>query len=112
VEKPVIYTDRLVEVLAEGFKLKNYYFPFCAAKFIPFSNIRVLARKTPTLANGQWRLWGSGDLHTWFPLDWFRPRRDAIFFLTLSSQSLEIGFTVEDTEKFIGVLKSRVAVLG
>jgi hypothetical protein len=108
-ELPILYSDQLVEVFADGIRFKTYYFPF-GSKFILFSLVRSWERKPSTLSNGKWRLWGSGDFKTWFPLDWLRPGRDAIFFLTLATQKTRIGFTVENTEKFLAAVKAKVPV--
>jgi hypothetical protein len=109
--KPAIYADRLVEVYADGFKLKNYYLPFGNAKQVLFSQISKLEKKPVTLVNGSWRLGGTGDFQTWFTTDWRRPQRTALFFLTLNSQRVKIVFTVEDAELFLAALKGRVSGL-
>jgi hypothetical protein len=109
-ELPIIYSDELVDVFADGIRFKTYYFPLGQAKFILFSQVRSWEQRPSTLWNGKWRLWGTGDFQTWFPLDWLRPGRDAIFFLTLTTQPTRIGFTVENSDKFLAVLKSKVPV--
>jgi hypothetical protein len=56
---------------------------------------------------GSWRIWGTGDFQTWFPLDGKRPRRDRIFVASLRDTSQRIGFTVEDSQKVAGILEER-----
>jgi len=106
VKENTIYSDSLVKVYENGIRLQNYYFPF-GSKFVEFSDILGLDKKSATLLNGKWRIWGTSDFMSWFPLDWNRPRRDWILFLRLASQRMRIGFTVEDTERFIEIMKSK-----
>jgi hypothetical protein len=105
--KNIIYSDGRVDVYENGIQLKKYYFPTSKAKFVKFSDILTIEKKQPTLMNGKWRCWGSGDFFTWFPLDWKRPARNAIFFLCLATQKIRIGFTVESTESFVKALESK-----
>jgi len=100
------YSDSLVEVSQTGIRFRNYYFPF-GSKFVRFFHILRVTKMRPTLWNGKWRLWGTGDFRTWFPRDWRRPQRSCIFLLRLSTQKTRIGFTVEDPERFVEVVKSR-----
>jgi len=100
------YSDRLVEVSQTGIHFRHYYFPL-GTKFVRFSDILRLERRPPTLRNGKWRLWGTGDCKTWFPKDWKRPQRSCIFLLHLSTQKIRIGFTVENPEKFMEAIRSK-----
>lgn len=101
-----IYSDSLVEVYENGIRFHQYYFPF-GSKFVEFSDILSLGKKSPTLPNGKWRIWGTLDFRSWFPLDWGRSRRSSIFLLRLASQRIRIGFTVENAERFIEIMKSK-----
>jgi len=101
-----IYSDGLVNVYENGIRFRHYYFPF-GSKFVEFSDIISLEKKSPTFLNGKWRIWGTGNFMAWFPLDWNRPRRNSILSLRLASQRTRIGFTVENTERFIEVMKSK-----
>jgi hypothetical protein len=99
------YSDSLVAVSQSRIDIRNYYFPF-GTKSVKFSDILSVEKKPPTLSNGKWRLWGTGDFRTWFSKDWHRPQRSCIFLLSLVTQKIRIGFTVENSEKFIEVIKS------
>ena len=46
----------------------------------------------------------------WFPLDTQRSKRDIIFILHRKNKKIKIGFTVEDSEKVIGLLKDKVTL--
>ncbi len=106
-ENNLIYSDRLADILKDGIRIKKYYFPSLKAKFVKFSDILQIEKKQPTLMNGKWRYWGSGDFITWFPLDWCRPKRNSIFVLRLATQQTRIGLTVENTEAFIDAIESK-----
>ena len=101
-----IYSDRLVKVYENGIRFRNYYFPF-GSRFVEFADILGLEKKSPTFLNGKWRIWGTTNFMVWFPLDWNRPRRNSIFLIRLTSQKIRIGFTVENTERFIEIMESK-----
>lgn len=105
-DEELIYSDSLVQVSQTGIQFRSYYFPF-GTKFVRFSDILSVTKKPSTLSNGKWRLWGTGDFRTWFPMDWRRPQRDFIFLLHLATQKTRIGFTVEDSERFTEVVRSK-----
>ncbi|MDK2826065.1 hypothetical protein SAMN04488589_2494 [Methanolobus vulcani] len=106
-ENNLIYSDKLVDVDDKGIRLKKYYFPLGQAKFVKFQDIFKMEKRQATLTTGKWRIWGSGNLMTWFPLDWLRPKRDIIFFIQMATQSTRIGFTVENTKAFIEAVESK-----
>jgi hypothetical protein len=92
------YSDALVEIGDDAIRLKGYYFPF-GSKRVRFAEIAEVVVEKPTLINGKWRIWGSGNLRTWFPMDWKRPWRDTIFIIKLVSRWRRIGFTVQDSKR-------------
>ncbi|MEZ5333858.1 MAG: hypothetical protein R2741_00730 [Methanolobus sp.] len=106
-EKDLIYSDKLVEVEENGIFLKKYYFPLGTSKFVKFPDILKMEKRPATFSNGQWRIWGTGDFMTWFPLDWHRPDRELIFLIQLSTQKTRIGFTVEESKAFIEAVESK-----
>lgn len=104
-----VYKDKLVQLFSNRIVLKNYYFPFGAGRTVPLLEIGNVEILTPTILTGKYRIWGSGNLTTWFPLDSGRNRREKIFLLTLSTQKVKIGFTVEDTPLFeLGLKKTKI----
>ena len=103
----IIYSDKLVDVIDNGIRIKEYYFPSARAKFIKFSEIKKISKQQPTLKNGKWRYWGTGDFVTWFPSDWNRSKREYIFLMRLTSQRIRIGFTVENSKAFIEAIESK-----
>jgi hypothetical protein len=102
-----LYNDRLIAITDQGIVFHRYYFPFGGDRHVPFSDIESIQLRPPSLLGGSWRLWGSGDFRTWFPQDFARPSRDRIFLLCLRGRFRRIGFTVEDSQKVIEILKER-----
>ena len=103
----IIYQDKLVEISNDSILLKNYYFPSQKPKEILFDSIKNVKVKMPTFATGKWRFQGTGDFHTWFPLDNKRNIRDKIFFISLKDKWIQIGFTVEDSEAVQNIFKAK-----
>jgi hypothetical protein len=89
-----IYKDKLVEIAEHGLTFRRYYFPF-GDRYVPFDEFDKIEVTDPSLSDGSWRLWGTSDFQTWFPLDTRRPARDRIFVGLLRGKSRRIGFTVE-----------------
>ena len=103
----VVYEDKLVKVFPDSIQLKNYYLLSIGSRTIPFGQIRTITVEKPTLFTGKWRLQGSGDLRTWFPLDAERPKRDKVFLVTLLNKRTRIGFTVEHSDEVFQILKEK-----
>ena len=102
-----LYKDKLIEVSDQEIVFHRYYFPFGGNKHVPLSQIENVQVRQPSVFGGSWRIWGSSDFQTWFPLDVSRPSRDQIFVAFLRDSSRRIGFTVEDSKKVASVLKGR-----
>lgn len=98
-----LYADNLVRLTERELIFRHYYFPF-GAKRLPLSSIRDVQSLKRTLRHGSWRIWGTGDFRTWFPLDLKRPSRETIFLIRLRHQQRQIGFTVEDSTRFTAAL--------
>ncbi|MBA3038076.1 MAG: hypothetical protein FP814_16500 [Desulfobacterium sp.] len=90
------YSDKLVSITNEEIILEHYYFPTGKKKVVRLDNIERIAVEKPTIRNGKWRLHGTGNFKTWYPMDYSRYKRDRIFFVMLKDQWVNIGFTVED----------------
>ncbi|HEY3854607.1 MAG TPA: hypothetical protein VGO67_09460 [Verrucomicrobiae bacterium] len=102
-----LYNDSLVEVTDQEIVFHRYSFPFASDKRVPLTEIESVEARWPSALGGSWRIWGSSDFRTWFPLDAKRPGRDRIFIATLRNKFRRIGFTVEDSRKLEEVLKER-----
>jgi len=101
------YSDKLISITDEEIIFEDYYFPILKKKVVQFSNIEHIVVEKPTIWNGKWRLQGTGNFKTWYPLDGSRHKRDRIFFATLKNQWVNIGFTVEDSERVERILKDK-----
>jgi hypothetical protein len=101
------YKDSLVEVSDDGMVFHRYYFPLGGDKHVPLNRIESVKVGRNSFFGGKWRIWGTGDFRTWFPEDWGRPGRDRVFFASLRDSYRRIGFTVENSENLIAVLKTR-----
>ncbi len=101
-----IYADKLIEITENSILFKSYYFPF-GSKRMELSDIDYVEVTKPTLLSGKWRIHGSGDFRTWFARDLKRPKRDRLFIIHLRNRWRRIGFTVEDSNRLINVLKDR-----
>src|SRR4051794_3513578 len=93
-----VYKDSLIEITDDGLKLHHYYFPY-GDRNIAFDELEKVEVLSPSICAGKWRIWGSGDLKTWFPLDCKRPARDRIFIGHLRGKTKRIGFTVEKSDE-------------
>ena len=102
-----LYKDGLVEITDQEVIFHRYYFPFGGDKHVPLSQIESVEVRPPSFLGGSWRIWGSSDLRTWFPLDGARPSRDRIFITHLRGRSHRICFTVERSKEVAEILRQR-----
>ena len=100
------YKDKLIEISDEAVTFRRYYIPF-GNRRVSFDQIERVNVGPPSGRAVSWRLFGTSDARTWFPLDWKRPTRDKIFVAFLRGSWGRIGFTVEDSRKVAGVLRER-----
>lgn len=107
----VIYKDKLVTITKNEIIFHNYYFPTGKEKIVEFKNLKYVSVEKPTIRNGKWRLHGTGNFKVWFPEDYNRPKRDRIFIATLTTQWINIGFTVEDGDTVENLLISKNLVI-
>ncbi len=102
----VLYEDGLVSITEDAVTFRNYYLNG-RSRTVGFTDVREIVVKKPTVWNGKWRIWGTGTLKTWFPLDNDRPRRDRLFVMKLKTQWMNIGFTARDGEQVETILRQR-----
>lgn len=104
----ILYQDRLVSISGDSITFHRYSFPlFLSDRQVFFRDIVCIDVKKTAIGSGKWRIAGSGDFQTWFPLDMDRPSRDKTFYATLKGQWWKIGFTVENSSRVISVLKEK-----
>jgi hypothetical protein len=102
----VLYEDRLVRITGDSITFQNYSL-FLRPRTVCFADIDHIDVKTSRLGTGKYRMWGSGDFSTWFPLDANRSSRDRIFHLSLKTLGMNIGFTVEHPLEVTGILQKK-----
>jgi hypothetical protein len=102
-----LYSDKLVAITGDTITFKHYYYPSGKMKVVSFDNISHIVVMKPTIWSGKWRLHGTGNLKTWYPKDFSRPKRDRIFHATLKNQWVDIGFTVEDGEGVEAIFRQK-----
>lgn len=106
-EKNILYSDRLIEIAENTILFRKYYFPTFSNKVVEFSEVEKIVIENPTIKNGKFRYWGSGDFLHWFPIDFQRSQRDVIYILFRKNKRIRIGFTVEDSKKVTELLKEK-----
>ena len=104
----LLYSDTLIEMTEESILFRNYFFPF-GDKRVSFKDIDTVMAVKPTLRSGKYRYYGTGDFHTWFPPD-VRSSRDRIFIMQLKNKWWRIGFTVQNSQTVLDLLKNRCPV--
>ena len=102
------YSDKLIEISENSILIRNYYFPF-GSKRIFWADIENIVIYQPSLLNGKYRYWGTGDFHTWFPPD-NRLKRDKIFIIKLEKKWWHVGFTVENSQAVINLLRNKCSL--
>ncbi len=101
------YSDKLVTISDTAISFSNYYFPIGGRKVVRFGEIEGIRVEKPTMWTGKWRLQGTGDFRTWFPMDGKRPERDRIFIVSLKDRWSRIGFTAENGARVEELLRSK-----
>jgi hypothetical protein len=107
----IIYKDNLIEITSNAILFKHYYIPGIS-KRVPFEKINSVIIEQPSLSTGKWRIWGTRNFSTWYPLDIFRPKRDRIFIMSLVGKRVRIGFTAENSEAVRLILEEKKIING
>ncbi len=105
----LLYRDRLIEISDDSILFLNYYYPF-GNKRVSFSHIDTVSVQKPSILSGKYRYYGTGDFRTWFPPD-NRSSRDKIFILRQKNKWWRVGFTVENSQVVLDLLKSRCSLI-
>ncbi|MBV9846954.1 MAG: hypothetical protein JOZ47_18095 [Kutzneria sp.] len=103
----VLYDDGLVTLDHEGITLRRYYFPLAISKRISYAAIMEVRQQPMGTWSGKGRLWGSGDLRHWAPLDLSRPSKDTAIILNLGKFVRPV-FSPNDPERVMAILQEQV----
>ncbi len=107
----ILYNDPFVTLRSDILIIKNYYFPFGKCKTINISDIESVSIEPLTLLTGKYRIWGSGNLKMWFPMDGGRMKRDRVFIFQLRMQKIFPAVTVKDSGEFeLQLRKAKIAL--
>ncbi len=88
----MIYHDKLITITEDDSIFEHYFFPMDKKKVVRLSDTEQITVETPTIWNGKWRIHGTGNFKTWYRKDDKRPKPNKIFFASLKSQWIDIGF--------------------
>jgi hypothetical protein len=66
--KDSLYSDKLVNIIADAVTFYNYYFWGCS-KTVFVNDIESIQGVPPGVNNGSWRIWGSSSFNGWMPMD-------------------------------------------
>lgn len=105
------YADSLVEITDEDILLKKYYFPTFASKLIKLAKIEKIQIIKKTLFDDEFKVMGTSDFQTWYPLDSLRHKRKFLYLIFEKNKRRKIAFTVEDDDKFKSLLADRGVIL-
>jgi hypothetical protein len=106
--KQVLYDDGLVTLDLDGLTIERYYFPLGASKRIPYAQIKGVQERHMGALTGKGRLWGSGDLRHWFPLDPSRPQKEKALVLDVGTWVRPV-ITPEYPDRVLALLQERTA---
>lgn len=105
-----LYSDKLLEINDDSILICKYYYPF-GSKRIQYEDIENITVYKTSSHFDMYRLWGTGDFHTWYPPDNRRPKREKIFIIKLKKKYWRPGFTVEDSQTVLDLLKNKCPVV-
>lgn len=102
------YEDPRISVGDSGLSLRWYYFPV-GTKRIRLDEVEAVHEHDMGrgITGGRWRIWGSGDLVHWMPLDAKRPKKRWMFILRLRGTMFRPCVTPDDPEAFKAALACR-----
>jgi hypothetical protein len=102
-----LYDDGNLVLDDGGLTIRRYYFPLATEKRLPYSTIRSIDVQPMGPMSGSWRIWGSGSLGHWFPLDTGRPRKHTLVVID-AGDSVKPCVTPTEPERFVEILQSRI----
>ena len=104
--KQILYDDGFVTLDSDALTIHRYYFPLGTSKRIAYSSIKGMQEILIGFWTGKGRLWGSGDLRHWFPLDLRRPQKDKAIILDVGAWVRPV-ITPDDPDRVLALLRER-----
>ena len=104
-----LYDDGGLLLDGDGLTIRHYYFPWAAAKRIPYTQIRTATVRPMGWLSGRGRGWGTTHPGYWFPLDLRRASKRVLVVFDLGRR-VKPCVTPDDPHRFIELLHGRVSV--
>ncbi|MDR3656766.1 MAG: hypothetical protein P4L48_14215 [Mycobacterium sp.] len=102
-----LYDDGLLLLDDAGLTIRRYYFPLGTAKRLSYNVIRGIDVRPMGPMTGSWRVWGTGGLRHWFPLDVGRPRKHTLVVID-AGDSVKPCVTPAEPDRFVEMLQRRI----
>ncbi len=97
------YDDGLVAITDNGLVIRRYDL-LLRPKRLRYEEIRAVEEAPLGRLRGKWRIWGSGNLRSWFNLDWHRPNKDTGLVLDLGKRITPV-ITPDDPSRAVSALR-------
>jgi hypothetical protein len=102
------YQDRTIRADDREIALRWYFFPFGTKRIAWDRIVEVREHDMGTgITGGRWRIWGSGDLVHWLPLDMRRPKKRQMFIFFLQGSHARPCVTPDDPQAFRALLANK-----
>ena len=101
----VLYDDGRV-ACDEDWLIIRWYYPWGAAKRIPYPAIRSVTKRPLSRGTGGWRIWGSGDFVHWWNLDPGRPGKSTALEIDIGHR-IRPTISPDDPERVYALLEER-----
>ncbi|MET0315642.1 MAG: hypothetical protein ABW188_02360 [Rhodococcus fascians] len=103
------YDDGLVLLDQQAITLRRYHFPSGTSKVIPLRSVRGYRTEALGLVLNRFRIWGSGDMRRWLPLDVWRPTKSTLVTLDVPGTRPSPAFTPVRAKEFTALLDQLLA---
>jgi hypothetical protein len=103
------YDDGLIQLDRHAITLRRYHFPSGTSKVIPLSSVRGYTAAPLRVWQDRFRVWGSGDLRRWLPMDLRRPLKSTVITLDVAGAFPKPACTPERPAEFTAMLDELLA---